>query len=316
MERHERYDPEDIESLLSERGFDELLPDERAFVLRHVNGRGEYERMRALLHYVRPDEWQRGGIEPEERVRENVMAAFRAQQQPAWRIWLNSVSLCLAPKEAAAAWRPALAFGSLALLIVAGVVVVRQFEGAGKDPALAEVRVKDANERNEVDEVKEAKDVREALPSSGSPEVSAQEPIEDLSATTRDARAEVKTMTHSAAAAATNEQASEADHFPRKEVGTVREAAALDMAEESEKMPPMAAPDGADSYLYDASSLSHVVTADELTRNMSTTNASGAVAVESVGKVAKTKQRAKAGAATSRSMADAPGVLDLVASGW
>ena len=53
MERHERYDPEDIESLLSERGFDELLPDERAFVLRHVNGREEYERMRALLHYVR-----------------------------------------------------------------------------------------------------------------------------------------------------------------------------------------------------------------------------------------------------------------------
>lgn len=327
MERHERYDPEDIESLLSERGFDELLPDERAFVLRHVSGREEYERMRALLHYVRPDERQRGGIDPEDRVRENVLAAFRAQQQPAWRIWLNSVSLWLAPKEAAAAWRPALAFGSLALLIVAGVVVMRHFDGVGKDPELAEVHVKqvdeerDANEVREVNEVREAKEgkeVKEAITSIGNLEQeSAQGPIEDLSAATPDAQAEVKTLTHTAAAAATTkEQASEANSFARNEAGTVRDAAALDMAEEAEKMPQAAAPVVADSYHYDASSGSHVVTADELTRNMSTTNATGAVTVESVSKAAKTKQRAKTDVAMSRSMADAPGILDLVASGW
>ncbi|HRF81766.1 MAG TPA: hypothetical protein PL070_16935 [Flavobacteriales bacterium] len=102
MERHERYDPEDIEGLLSERGFDELLPDERAFVLRHLSGREEYERMRALLHYVRPDERDRGTIEPEDRVRTNVLEAFRAQQQPQWRIWLNGISLWLAPNGASA----------------------------------------------------------------------------------------------------------------------------------------------------------------------------------------------------------------------
>ena len=36
MERREHYDPEDIESLLQERGFDELLEEERAYVLRHL----------------------------------------------------------------------------------------------------------------------------------------------------------------------------------------------------------------------------------------------------------------------------------------
>ncbi|HPF90422.1 MAG TPA: hypothetical protein PLL57_07180 [Flavobacteriales bacterium] len=307
MERHERYDPEDIESLLSERGFDELLPDERAFVLRHVNGRDEYERMRALLHYVRPDERQRGGIEPEERVRETVLAAFRAQQQPAWRIWLNSVSLWLAPKEAAAAWRPALAFASLALLIVAGVVVVRQYEGSRKDPALAELHVKDVKET--------------PTPPTPQPEHEAAEaPNEDLSAVGRDTNAGSRTKnlsTLTAQAAASEQPASEAKFLEQNETMIVREEAMMDMAAEAEKVPqPTAPPAMTDSYLYDTSSGSHLVTADELTRNMSTTNATGAVAVESVSKAAKTKQRAKADAPASRSMAEMPGILDLVASGW
>ena len=49
MERRELYDPEDIESLLQERGYDELLEEERAFVLRHLSGREEYEAMRTLF---------------------------------------------------------------------------------------------------------------------------------------------------------------------------------------------------------------------------------------------------------------------------
>ena len=49
MERRELYEPEDIEQLLIERPYDELLEMERAFVLRHLSGRDEYEAMvRAL----------------------------------------------------------------------------------------------------------------------------------------------------------------------------------------------------------------------------------------------------------------------------
>ena len=121
MERHERYDPEDIEHLLSERSFDELLPEERAFVLRHVSGREEYETMRSLLRHVRKGEPERMEITADERVRGAVLEAFRAQQQPQWRIWLNSVAALFQVREADGFWRPAMAFGGLAVLVGLGV---------------------------------------------------------------------------------------------------------------------------------------------------------------------------------------------------
>jgi hypothetical protein len=91
MERREQYDPEDIESLLYERSFDELLEEERAYVLRHLSGRAEYEAMRTLLLELRTNDAQAPPLEPLPSVRANVMEAFRAQRQPQWRIWLNSI---------------------------------------------------------------------------------------------------------------------------------------------------------------------------------------------------------------------------------
>ncbi|MBK6832337.1 MAG: hypothetical protein IPG92_17090 [Flavobacteriales bacterium] len=99
MERREHYDPEDIESLLQERGFDELLEEERAYVLRHLTGREEYEAMRALLYQVRDDERMHPPIQADADVKNAVMAAFRAQQQPQWRIWLNSLGTCYGPRK-------------------------------------------------------------------------------------------------------------------------------------------------------------------------------------------------------------------------
>ena len=42
MERREQYDPDDIEALLMERPFHDLLPEERAFVPRHLSARDAY----------------------------------------------------------------------------------------------------------------------------------------------------------------------------------------------------------------------------------------------------------------------------------
>ena len=63
MGNRENYDPEDIEVLLQERTFDELLPEERAFVLRHLSGRTEYERMRALLGQLQRNEQRPSHVE-------------------------------------------------------------------------------------------------------------------------------------------------------------------------------------------------------------------------------------------------------------
>lgn len=143
MVPRETYDPEDIESLLSERSFDELLAEERAFVLRHLSGREEYENMRRLLHQVRADErGPRDLLEPEDTVREHVLQVFRDRQQPAWRIWLNSVQAFLVPERAAAAWRPVLALATVALLLTGAVVVYQRLSNANE----AEVAVVETKE--------------------------------------------------------------------------------------------------------------------------------------------------------------------------
>ena len=123
MDARERYDPEDLEALLSERAFDELLTEERAFVLRHVADRAEYETLRATLAQVRAEGRPGPPVAADPEVRERVLAAFREARRPAWRIWLNSVGTWLAPPSPAQYWRPALAFGTLALLIAVGVAL-------------------------------------------------------------------------------------------------------------------------------------------------------------------------------------------------
>lgn len=305
MERHERYDPEDIESLLSERGFDELLPDERAFVLRHMSGRDEYERMRALLHYVRPDERDRGTIQPEDRVRANVLTVFRAQQQPQWRIWLNGISLWLAPKEASAhpLWRPALAFGSLALLIVAGVVAVRQFDGIGQPAAVAELKQEEISpapppsvKLEDQPTVQPAEEVKEAAATNSSVEqlqmldveraagLVAEEPVMEME--TRDAVA-VPMPAKDLEAEVVEFQ------FTAPQVTTSGSANAT--------VP-----------LYD----SHVVTSDELSRNMSSTNVVGEIAIAEAAKATGKRSKSLVQPDKSRSLAEDPGVLSLVAAGW
>lgn len=123
MERPERYDPEDLEHLMLERGFDELLAEERAFALRHLNDRGEYERMRALLLLVQDHRHTTSGPpEADTAVREHVLHTFRMGHQPTWRIWLNSIGAFLLPEKPAAYWRPALA---LAVVALVGVALVR-----------------------------------------------------------------------------------------------------------------------------------------------------------------------------------------------
>lgn len=137
MERTERYDPEDLEHLMLERGFDELLEEERAYALRHLEGRGEYERMRALLHHVREE--KRGHQDANPAVRERVLQAFREQQRPQWRIWLNSVGGFLFPQRPALYWRPALALGTVAVLVFAGLMAWNN-GGPEEHKVLAEVR--------------------------------------------------------------------------------------------------------------------------------------------------------------------------------
>ena len=139
MERREQYDPEDIEALLLERPFEDLLPEERAFVLRHLSGQDEYEAMRATLNAVRHLDSERAPITADTAVRDNVMAAFRAQQQPQWRIWLNSVGALFVPKQGHSVWAPTLRIAGVAAVIGVGVWSITRFTDLAPAEMVAEV---------------------------------------------------------------------------------------------------------------------------------------------------------------------------------
>lgn len=304
MERREHYDPEDIENLLQERGYDELLEEERAYVLRHLSGREEYEAMRSLLLQVKEDDRRLEPLTADPAIRENVMAAFRAQQQPPWQVWLNSVGALLWPKEASAMWRPALAFASLAALVIVGVQVMRNGPDAVKQQQMAEVRPKPATEQAAA--AADSMRATETTPAQARSAAPAQDTQREEAASeaVRVQPVVSEDVADEAPAPALNAMADDAAEYrdaekalePVTESLAEREAEVLSKKEAAYLSATPAA----------AGATSHVVTSEELVTNMSTANASERARVSGV--------RFKQDSGTT--LADAPEVMALLTTGW
>lgn len=296
MDRRERYDPEDIETLMQERSFDELLEEERAYVLRHVSDRAEYEAMRALLLHLRDTPQDHGPIEADPAIRGKVMQAFRAQQQPGWRIWLNSVGAWLVPKNAFALWRPALAFASLALVIGTAVILMQQVP----DPTaeLAEIRPK-----RDASETKVGVPERE-LPNEeqnrAEPGLTESVPESQQSAPSASSTIELKDAVHTEIG------------YIAEEMSTMSSAEIAFESEVSDDVQVKArseyAEDAMDSMIRQSS---HMVSKEELHRNMSTVNATGRVCAK-----AATRADAERSQGTKGSMAENAQLFELLATGW
>lgn len=282
MERRERYDPEDLEHLLQERDFDELLEEERAFVLRHLSGREEYESMRLLLHAVQRDERDHPPVEADPVVRERVLAVFRAQQRPQWSIWLNSVKAVFWPEKASAFWKPALAFGTVAVVVTTAVIGLRS--GPAPENAVAEVR---QEQQPAVPAVKNGSEKAEALPSPA-PSGAVSDPASGE------------------ASSAFTPQEPRPAPTPASADGPTGWAQAAEVEAAAPEAPPMVLADveheaATGSAMGDSSSRDeqersftlHTVTADELARNESVANMSGVVSRQLAKDAAKTESRAK-----------------------
>ncbi len=291
MDRRERYDPEDIETLMQERSFDELLEEERAYVLRHVSDRAEYEAMRGLLMHMRDTLQEHGSIEADPAIRGRVMQAFRAQQQPEWRIWLNSVGAWLMPENAFALWRPALAFATLALVIGSAVLLMQQVE----DPTteLAEIRPKSAGSEQKVS-VPSTELRKEELNQQG-----AEQQQSAPSAPSTIVLKDVLDFENGYAAAEKSTMSRAESSYELVVTEDIKENAQSDQA--------MVASDS------EIARSSHMVTMDELHRNMSTVNATGKVSAK-----AAQASDAVAGKETREagSMAEHDALFELLATGW
>jgi hypothetical protein len=317
MERREQYDPEDIENLLQERGFDELLEEERAYVLRHLSGREEYEHMRALLRQVRHEEHNEQPLEADERVRTNVMQAFRAQQRPQWKVWLNTVGGLFQPGEGYAMWRPALALGMLLLLFGVGFYLVNGPLSDSREE-LAEVRRQKAEEplpaKTTVNSDTVTSTVTSTVPAA--PEA-AETGEEGVTATPRDEAPSKAAAPAPSAIRMEEPRASGLDHVTQES----------DLAEISEEAPvafsdmEVVKESADDVAIQGAPATTHVVTESEMMLNQSMANASGKVRTRVAETDAGASKRSKALAgsaavATSRPVSADPGLLDLLSAGW
>ncbi|NNE56464.1 MAG: hypothetical protein HKN32_10615, partial [Flavobacteriales bacterium] len=90
MDEKRKYDPEDIESLLLHKEYVELYPEEKKFVLEHMDSIEEYDSMRKTLLSIQQTEGP-GRIEPREGMKEALLAEFASERRGGFVIWLNSL---------------------------------------------------------------------------------------------------------------------------------------------------------------------------------------------------------------------------------
>ena len=91
MKHQEKYDPEDIESLLKNKQFYELYPEEREFVLKHMEDEHEYNRMRRLLLEIQEISASDDLLNPDASIRKNLLYELRKEKKSRFVIWLNAV---------------------------------------------------------------------------------------------------------------------------------------------------------------------------------------------------------------------------------
>lgn len=91
MKHHEKYDPEDIESLLRNKQFYELYPEEREFVLKHMEDEQEYNRLRRLLLEIQEISASDDLLNPDASIRKNLLHELRKERKSRFVIWLNAV---------------------------------------------------------------------------------------------------------------------------------------------------------------------------------------------------------------------------------
>lgn len=114
----EKYDPEDIESLMIHKSFTDLYPEERTFVLKHLDSELEYESMRKTLISVQSRD-RSDRISPPPSMKKELMAMMEKDKKKGFVIWLNGFF----PFVSEGSRVPAFAMGGLGLAVLVIAVV-------------------------------------------------------------------------------------------------------------------------------------------------------------------------------------------------
>ena len=91
MNTNHKYDPEDIESLLMHKQFNELYDDEKEFVLQHVKNEEEYNCLRSMLFTLHDVSLQDEWLEPDPSIKKALLKEFAAEKKGGFMVWLNGI---------------------------------------------------------------------------------------------------------------------------------------------------------------------------------------------------------------------------------
>lgn len=148
MSMKTKYDPEDIEALLLNKSFVDLYPEEKLFVLRHINSQEEYAEMRHTLLNIHNAKNIDDSITPSHKIKEDLMAMM-AEKKPVG-FSLNSVLLFLFPEDVSFYKKPAFQFGIGIILILLTLPLFITKEPSNGQTLLAENATKNKRSAKEI----------------------------------------------------------------------------------------------------------------------------------------------------------------------
>lgn len=126
MNEEYTYQPEDIEELLLNKSFSDLLPEEKTFVLSHLESAEAYKQMRETLLAIKKTADQNDLITPETRVKDDLLLLLdKKRRRGAW-FTLNGLWAFFFPENQEWFRKPAFQLASLALIVMIGFIGGKQ----------------------------------------------------------------------------------------------------------------------------------------------------------------------------------------------
>jgi hypothetical protein len=125
MESKNTYNPEDIESLLMNKSFDELHDEEKNFVMQHIDSKDEYKLMRTTLLAIKKSADNDEAIVSKPEVKEELLLLMEQKSKRGFG-WINlngGFWAFLFPTDVNIFKKPAFQLASLGLLLFSGIFV-------------------------------------------------------------------------------------------------------------------------------------------------------------------------------------------------
>jgi len=125
MKEKKIYDPEDLNKLLRNKSFDQLLSEEKDFVKEHIDSSAEYAKLRNLLLNIEDQAWDETP-DPNPRVKEFLVRKHASTKKKTMKVWLNGF-FGFGASNVSWYQKPAFQVGLASCIVLFTVISISQF---------------------------------------------------------------------------------------------------------------------------------------------------------------------------------------------